>query len=89
MFEVGTKIKIKDDLVAQEKYGTHLFIVHMIKYLGRESIITRWGYSHYNKIIYHLEIDNGDWVWTPEMMTELQLITPEGFYSEIIEVTTK
>lgn len=61
-FEVGDKVRIREDLISLHSYGRITYVSSMAKYKGCNATIVNKG-----KISYHLDIDNGAWNWSAEM----------------------
>lgn len=70
IFKVGDEVVIREDLVVGEAYEGEnqqyqTFVGSMREYLGKKAIIQgkndEWGYD--------LNIDNGKWRWTDDMLT--------------------
>lgn len=64
--EVGTRVKIKEDLIPNTVYGNITFVDSMGKYLGCKATIEH-VISNPNTIIYELDIDDRCFWWTLEM----------------------
>ncbi len=63
-YKIGTKIRIKKNLVVGNKYGHCYFVREMRKYLGKQAVITNVN----RKLNYYeLGLDDGVWNWTEEM----------------------
>lgn len=68
-YKLGDKVTIRKDLVVKRYYfGDNtgfnvLFVKDMKKFLGRTATIVRLCNSSYK-----LDIDNGLWFWTDEML---------------------
>ena len=61
-FEIGDKVKVKNNLITGKLYGTQSFVCNMEKY--KSKIVTiRNVYAHF----YEIEEDRGVWYWTDEM----------------------
>ncbi len=84
-YKVGDKVKIKEDLVVDETYGEDSFTEEMEKYKGKTATITD---VHWDK--YEIDIDDGSWYWTDEMLEDLNSALDEekaqtvdvGYYLE-------
>ena len=64
-YDIGTKIKIRKDLVVDNFYDGLRFHNGMAKYKGETSIIV--GIPHYSNIAYAIEIDPEGYDWSKEM----------------------
>lgn len=73
-YQVGDKVKIREDLIPDTKYGTQIFVEQMKNYCGREAII-KHVYEN-NDGEYLINIDCRDWIWTNEMFDDKVDITP-------------
>lgn len=84
-YKVGDKVKIREDLVVDETYGEDSFTEEMEQYKGKTATITDvyWGK-------YEIDIDDGSWCWTDEMLEDLNSALDEekaqtvdvGYYLE-------
>lgn len=63
-YKVGDKVRVKDGLAIDGKYGKCYFVGAMKKYSGQIATITDINNSYYM-----LDIDNGSWNWTEEMFS--------------------
>lgn len=62
-YNVGDKVKIREDLEVGNCYGTNSVVEDMEEYRGAIATITEvYGYTEYL-----IDLDEGDWFWTPEM----------------------
>ena len=61
-YKIGDKVRIKEDLVANQWFGDDVFTPEMASYKGQVVTITK---IRENK--YVIEEDHGDWHWTEEM----------------------
>jgi len=66
MFEPGTKVKIREDLIDGIAYGLDMFLGDMNFYKGKEAFIKKD-----NGVGFKLDIDNGEWTWTAEMLEKV------------------
>jgi hypothetical protein len=69
-YEVGDKVKIREDLIVGNRYGRDDFARGMEKYKGKIATIT----AVYN-YTYHIDIDDNDsidWHWTDEMFEDCE-----------------
>lgn len=66
MYQVGDTVVIKSDLDVISWYGTNDCVEEMVELGGRQAIITE-VVEGYQKIEYRIDLDEGDWLWTPEM----------------------
>lgn len=63
-YKVGDKVKINKNLKVNGKYNEYMFTDGMVKYLGKTAII-----ENIECDCYFLDIDNGEWCWTDDMLT--------------------
>lgn len=64
--KVGDKVRIKNDLIEYKTYGKERVMPEMIKYKNKVAII--------NKVVnndFIIDLDNGCWWWTEEMLDKL------------------
>ena len=61
-FEIGDRVRIREDLLPMQDYGGITYVRQMNKYKGCNATIISKGTT-----IYHLDIDNGAWNWSAEM----------------------
>lgn len=73
-FKVGDKVRIRKDLVTNRQYGNNTVMKEMLEFLDEETKIAKVGSFDYS-----LEIDDGYWGWTDEMLesVEKEFITDE------------
>ena len=63
-YQVGDKVKIREDLVAHNYYGNVFFVEEMNEYKGKIAIITNEDYDNR----YSIDIDkNNEFTWSGEM----------------------
>ena len=63
-YQIGDKVKIREDLVALDRYGGALFVEEMNEFKGKTAIITSVDYDNR----YSIDIDkNDDFAWSGEM----------------------
>ena len=67
-FQTGDKVKVKGYLEADTDYGSDIFTSDMIEYRGKEATITGFREGWGDSLVYVLDIDNGNWNWTEEML---------------------
>ena len=65
-FEVGDTVVIRDDLDVVSWYGTNDCVEEMVELGGRQAQITE-VVKFDKKTEYRIDLDEGDWAWTPEM----------------------
>ena len=65
-YKIGDKVKIREDLIVANDYGSDGFVEEMERYKGKTATITD---VHWDK--YEIDIDNGDWYWTDEMLEDI------------------
>ena len=64
-YKVGDKVKIREDLIVGNDYGSDGFVEEMEQYKGKTATITGAFMSKYD-----IDIDDGDWSWTDEMLED-------------------
>lgn len=64
-YKVGDKVKIREDLIVDNVYGSDSFAEEMAQYKGKTATITD---VYRDK--YEIDIDNGSWYWTDEMFED-------------------
>lgn len=65
MYNVGDKVKIREDLEVDKRYNELFFVKDMEKYKGKIATITRLSPVQHS---YDIDIDDGDWCWTDDML---------------------
>ena len=71
-YEVGDKVKIREDLKVGKDYSDCTFIVDMEKYKGKIATIT---YCYNDDDSYEIDLDDGVWYWTNDMFKDITDIT--------------
>jgi hypothetical protein len=64
-YKVGDKVKIREDLIVDNDYGSDGFTEEMERYKGKTATITD---VYWDK--YEIDIDDGNWCWTDEMLED-------------------
>jgi hypothetical protein len=64
-YKVGDKVKIREDLIVDNDYGSDGFTEEMEQYKGKTATITDIYWDKYD-----IDIDDGDWSWTDEMLED-------------------
>lgn len=67
---VGSKVRIKSDLIPEHLYGGVGFESDMLQYLGKEATITYHNYEEDCVPSYLLDIDDSFWSWSEEMLED-------------------
>lgn len=62
-YKVGDKVKIREDLIVDNVYGSDSFTEEMERYKGKTATIAD---IYMDK--YEIDIDDGSWCWTDEMI---------------------
>ena len=62
-FKDGDKVRVKNDLIPEKKYGKQIFVSDMAKHRGNIATVKVNEYNYYN-----LDIDDEYWNWTDEML---------------------
>lgn len=65
-YKVGDKVRVRSDLQISRRYGAYMFTFGMDHYKGSVVII-----SKANPTFYRIEEDEGNWIWTDEMLEGL------------------
>lgn len=83
MYQVGDKIRIREDLADHSREYQPVGINReMVKLAGRVAVIT--GYQHHAIedacLLYELDIDDGRWYWTDEMLTPVVTCSSKELY---------
>lgn len=65
-YKVGDKVKIREDLIVGNDYGSDGFVEEMEQYKGKTATITGAFMGKYD-----IDIDDGDWSWTDEMLEDI------------------
>ena len=68
-YKVGDKVKVREDLEVDKRYGTEEFIEEMEEYKGK--IVT---IDTVNEDDYYIEEDKQSWSWTEEMLEDEEMI---------------
>lgn len=66
-FKVGDKVRVREDLEVDKKYGNKDFIDLMEQYKGKIVTIASIESNYYV-----IEEDNGTWAWTDEMLEPIE-----------------
>lgn len=86
-FKVGDRVRIRKDLKVSVHYGYDIFISDMSDYRGKEAIVTDIHEYCPEGQAYLLDIDNGVWNWTEEMLendaVKPKITCDEGNFSRI------
>ncbi|MCQ2052440.1 MAG: hypothetical protein MJZ03_00635 [archaeon] len=70
--EVGTRVRVRKDLIPDTVYKGTTFVESMEKYLGYEATIEH-VIPYSNEIRYELDIDNRCFWWTSEMFDLVEI----------------
>ena len=65
-YKVGDRVRIRTDLIANTLYSEYYFVKEMDRYKGKVANII--GVDLY---YYRIDIDNGKYVWTDDMLEDL------------------
>lgn len=71
-FKIDDKVKVKEHLEVDCDYGSDMFTSDMAKYRGKEATITDFREGWGDSLVYVLDIDDGNWNWTEEMLEGLE-----------------
>lgn len=66
MFKVGDKVRIREDLIPNTRYGKVWFVIDMIDCLGKEATIIDIDLD-----CLYLDIDNSSYSWSEEMLIQI------------------
>lgn len=69
---VGSRVRIKQDLVPGHTYGGTGFEEDMVEYVGKEATITYHEYEEDCSPAYLLDIDDSFWSWNEEMLEDVR-----------------
>lgn len=67
---VGSKVRIKRDLIPEHLYGGVGLEKDMLQYLGKEATITYHNHEEDCAPSYLLDIDDSFWSWSEEMLED-------------------
>lgn len=80
-YNVGDKVRIREDLITGEKYNDLTFVPDMVQYMGKVATITRIKFED----VYGIDLDGKTWSWSDEMFEDVK-DTPKnvdiGYYLE-------
>lgn len=68
-YKVGDKVRVREDLLTKERYGSCSVAPLMVMFLGETVTIRK---VHENINWYEINEDYGTWVWTDEMFEPLE-----------------
>ena len=68
-YEVGDKVKIREDLVPEIMYGKEKFVSRMKEYCGHEATILK-ALRCNGGDLYRIDVDDKCWYWTNEMFED-------------------
>ena len=68
---VGSRVKIKENLVPGRNYGGTVFEEEMLQYIGKEATITLHEHEEDCSPAYLLDIDDSFWCWNEEMLEDV------------------
>ena len=69
-YKVGDKVRVRKDLIIDNVYGKHIFVVGMKPYVGKTMTISR-----VNKHSYYFIEDKNNWCWSDEMLEDVASIS--------------
>lgn len=70
-YKVGDRVKIRADLAPYEvMYGADFVVKDMLPFLGCTATLTACV-PEYEGQLFFLDVDTGEWCWTPEMFEGL------------------
>lgn len=82
MMELDETVKVRKDLIADEIYGGVRFAAAMQEYCGKTATIEEvergWRVPHYR-----LDIDDGQFHWTEEMLEKVAVIKYEASVKDL------
>lgn len=75
--EINTYIKVRKDLIPEEKYGSEIFTDEMERYLGKKAKIVSYTENSLGNenSAYLLDIDYQFWTWSDEMLSDCMQTT--------------
>lgn len=79
-YKIGDKVKIREDLEIGKEYNDCTFIKNMEQYKGKIATI----YYCYSDGSYDIDLDDGEWYWTDDMLED---VIEEAIESENKEKT--
>lgn len=65
---IGSKVKIRNDLIPNKNYGGTIFMEEMLQYLGMETTITGYSNEWDCAPAYLLDVDESFWNWNEKML---------------------
>lgn len=68
---IGSKVRIKEQLIPGNTYGGTGFEEDMVQYWGKEATITYHEYEEDCAPAYLLDIDDSFWSWNEEMLEDV------------------
>ena len=74
---IGTRVRIRTDLKANERYGKHIASEDMIEYAGKEAIIKAYEHEEDCAPAYLLDIDDQFWSWSDQMFEAVNITKKE------------
>lgn len=69
---IGSKVKIRSDLIPNKNYGGTCFMEEMIPYLGKLAVITGYENEEDCAPAYLLDIDDSFWSWNEDMLENIE-----------------
>ena len=69
---IGSKVKIRKDLIPNTNYGGVSFVEEMLPYLGMQAEITGYENEEDCTPAYLLNVDDSFWSWTEEMLEDIE-----------------
>ena len=82
-YKVGDKVKIREDLIVDNVYGSDSFAEEMAQYKGKTATITD---VYCDK--YEIDLDDGDWCWTDEMFEDGVIVESESESEDDVKAKT-
>ena len=80
-YKVGDKVRIREDLIVYKEYGKNVYTHEMEEYKGKTAYITDTCCESYE-----LDVDNGAWSWTDEMLESINKNVSDGHIQYILLV---
>lgn len=65
---IGSKVKIRSDLIPNENYGGTCFMEEMLPYIGKQAVITGYENEEDCAPAYLLDVDDSFWSWNEDML---------------------
>lgn len=67
-YNVGDKVRIREDLITGEQYNDLTFVPDMVQYMGKVATITHIKFEDG----YGIDLDGCNWNWSDEMFEDIE-----------------